>query len=337
MIDLGARVLVVPLAAGLQMAGRAGGRTRNSLAVVPRTDRCDEYLASCVLRGMGKSPAAGKFPEDGRTAMATACSWLVAEGINDLVILNADWLEDEDVLPVSDLSEASRVWLLTDDPGTDELADRFGTLAPRQASTKSLDFWLQSDMDHPDEFLEAFPRVPLADPLTFRGRCARVFDAVEMVRIDALMRHGAADAMEILRSPGSEFNQRGQRCRFSPVLPMWPAICNLRGAQLGALMASYRLEVSIDDWIAHRVGLPTIGATAQAGLNARPDPQGSVVLATAALTGADANTLSDLDVGAISAHRDAVRVNGTSYRIPQALRSHFVAHRRASSVGGRAT
>lgn len=326
MNGLHARVLAVPLAASLQMAGRVGGRTRSSLTVVPPPDRGEEYLARCVLRGIGKSPAAGKFSDAGRTSMATACSWLIAEGIEDLVILNADWLEDEDVLPVSDLSEAARVWLLTDLPDTHELVERFGKLNPHSASTESLDFWLQADMEKPEDLWHAFPRVPLADPLTFRGRCAQVFDKVEMVRIDALMRHGAADAMDILRKPGPDSMREIGDVIFTPVLPVWPAICNLRGAQLGALLSKHRLEISIDDWMAHRSELPTLGATAQAALSARPDPQASLLLAIASITGADPETLSRLDLKAISKHRDVVEVDGTRYRIPRALRSHAVAH-----------
>lgn len=162
--------------------------------------------------------------------------------------------------------------------------------------------------------------------LTFRGTCARVFDPVEMERIDAMLRHGAADVMEILRSPGPETINRISDVVFSPVLPIWPAICNLRGAQLGALAATYRLDVSIDEWMAHRVALPTLGATARAALGENPEPKASVVLAIAALTGADSETLANLNLDSISKRRDSVTLNGVAFRIPKALRSHVVAH-----------
>lgn len=294
----------------------------NAVAIVPRPDRTDETLAKDVLLAMGKRSKARRMDSAGSSMTETATAWIEATSIEHVLIYNAQWLDrGSDFVTVQDLSEVAQVWLLFDESPDMDVVDGLG-VADRIVKPTSLEHALRHNPDAVSEYWEDFPEVCSDSAITFRGRCASHFDAVEMERIDALMRDGASFMLNLVRGeePNSADVARGV---VSVELPIWPAVCHLRGAELGALWGGYRLEVDFDAWFEFRRARPDLCATVKEVLVAEPDPRNAVLLTSVLVCNAAMSAVVALNVDAIAPDCESIEMRGARHYIPPELRPLF--------------
>lgn len=312
-------LMVVPEAGRVISAPEEVPRTLNAIAVIPRPDRSVKTLPEDVMRALGKRKSAGPLKEAGSSPLATACAWLVAEGITDLLIYDSEWLGDRDVHVLLHLAEATRVWLLFDGPANEQLYETFSTSTLQTVSPASLDFWMNREAKPAGEHWRRFPRVPLSSALTFRGQCEKQFDAVELSRIDDLLDVGVEKALEYFRDgvpdPDDLLN-----LVISPTLPLWPALCQLRGIQLGATWSGHRVEVDLSAWLEFKRNRPELSQAVCENLLEQADPRDAVLLTAAAVSNAHAVEIAELNVGDVDPDFRKLSICGESYAIPEALK-----------------
>lgn len=294
-----------------------------AIAVIPRPDRRPNTLAKDVLRAIGKTGRRRELVAEGNSPMATACAWLDASDTQDLLIYDADWLDDRDIQSISELSEATRVWLLFDgEPNADLI--RTLCVSSDVVSPSSLEYLVKQQRHRHVEHWRDFPRVPLACAITFRGRCVPLFDSIELGRIDSLLEAGASAALDLFRRDEVTTANLTQLV-LAPKHPVWPALCYLRGAQLATLLRGCRLEVDTDAWLEFKYSRPDLTPSVREALLAQSDPRDAVLLTIAAISNANAADIAALNFDSVEEDRAAVFIGGQSFEVPEDLQPAFTA------------
>lgn len=312
-------LMVVPNAGKVISTASEVPRTKSAIALIPRPDRKADTLPKDILRSLGKRKRAGRLSAQGASPLETACAWLVAEDVTDVLIYDADWLDTGDAITVSDLTEASRVWLLYDGPHDDALIARLSDRDPQIVSPASLEFWMRRRPRATAQEWGRFPQVPLASALTFRGSCANQLDAIDLERIDRLLEAGIDHSAEYFKHHDA-ITPELLDFVISPTLPLWPALCHLRGLQLGAIWSGFRVEVDLDAWLKFKQARPELSPSVCVALREQADPMDTVLLTAAAISGAKASQLVALNVGALNEACTRFEICGDSYVVPSFLR-----------------
>lgn len=168
--------------------------------------RRDVWLYADILNRCGKDYLAAELQRAKSGALAYCMSWLVAEGITDLVLVHGEWSRHHDLTAAGLLAEATgiRLWVTTHGGIGDRSHEVLTAWAG--APLEPDGFWRMWRMlgqsrtiphpEHSEEGGGPFPTVPATDFLTFRADAKRAMKQNYFEIVDRLYRSTFSAALE---------------------------------------------------------------------------------------------------------------------------------------------
>lgn len=303
------------------------------ICVLPSPNGDAQSLTADILRAIGKRGRRSRF-RPSRSANPSLRTWLLAEGIAEILVGAGDHLTTEQLDLLDETSHDCRVWLLFEAKVPAFVSNRWSQLETAIAKPQSASRFQREEPDAESADWTDFPALPLHREILFRGRCKRLFDDVEMTRIDKTISAGADHARGILRR-GSASAEEVAEPGLDPTIPTWPALALLRGCQLGALSSGHVLDFNVRSWLQARRAIGEFDEVSAAALRESVNPTPGALAVLHISTAAPVATLVSLSISALNSDSSTVRVHDSVYAVSDSVRSPLRAQKRLSEEAGK--
>lgn len=303
------------------------------VCVLPSPGGDEQSLTADILRAIGKRGRRPRF-RPSSSANPSLRTWLLAEGIAEILVGAGDHLTTEQLDLLDETSHDCRVWLLFEAKVPAFVSNRWSQLDTAIAKPQSASRFQREEPGAETPDWTDFPALPLHREILFRGRCKRLFDDVEMTRIDKAISAGADHARGILRRRSASAEEVAEP-GIDPTIPTWPALALLRGCQLGALSSGHVLEFDVRSWLQTRRAIGEFDETSAAALREPLNPTPGALAVLHVSTAAPAATLVGLSASALNDDASTVRVHDSVYAVSDLVRSPLRAQKRLSEEAGK--
>lgn len=288
---------------------------RTAVCVVPLPGGDATTLAADVLnaldrRSWSKAISAQKEDPEMRAAL-----WLRTAEIQNLIIVNADWMNDSQWRYAARLGEVCAVWTLFADTARHHISAEFEyetATADQLATCETL------RVERPSAALDAewgsFPDPPECGPLEFRAACESLLTGQQLKLVDDAMSVGGSIAMQAISGGGDETVVNAQLRLLGD--NRWSSLAIARGAQLAALNQGWRLNLDLPSWEASYSGSASFSTQDVKMLSSIYDPYVAGMYVVMRATDLGPIDLQRLSCGDLSIDGNRVTVGGRGLSLP---------------------
>ena len=301
----------------------------------------DTWLYNDTLRGLGKTYQHSSLTGYS-SAAAYSIAWLVAEGIDRVVLYDASCASPKDLVAYAQLATAYGIDLhiVSDGVTPDALRKHLQRLDPVPLAAEALvaiiDGARQPSAPPPGR-ADLLAEVPIVDPLHFRATCRHLLSAEEFGPVDAVYRGAFAEAVHIDFTLGEELVAHAIYALLADSDDPSSHIITVKAVQAAAFRAGWHVAVDLNRMLGH-IGPMTMRRHLDdekwALLYSAVRPS-STALAGLAAAGAEPSRLHLLTGDNVASDGSEAIVDGQHLEIPAAAHKALRAQHVARELFGR--